>query len=96
MWFASMASPDEYPWTLHLAWKLLHNDPNALTLFAGNPYPGKPPRYIRAMLYRYTFAKPGNPKGLWWNRDRVSTWLPAMSAEDPRLIDVLKSEGWIP
>ena len=96
MWFASMASPDEYPWTLNLAWKLLHNDPNAVRLFAGNPFPGKPPRYIRAVLYRYTFAKPGNPKGLWWNRDRVSTWLPAMSVKDPRLIDFLKSEGWIP
>ena len=96
MWFAAMASPDEYPWTFNLAWKLLHNDPNAVRLFAGNPFPGKPPRYIRAVLYRYTFAKPGNPKGLWWNRDRVSTWLPAMSAKDPRLIDFLKSEGWIP
>jgi Lipase maturation factor len=96
MWFASMASTDEYPWTFNLAWKLLHNDPNVVRLFAGNPFPGNPPRYIRAVLYRYTFAKPGNPKGLWWNRDRVSIWLPAMSAKDPRLIDVLKSEGWIP
>ena len=96
MWFASMASPDEYPWTFNLAWKLLHNDPKALGLFAGNPFPGNPPRYIRAVLYRYTFAKPGNPKGLWWNRDRVSIWLPAISVKDSGLIDYLKSEGWIP
>ena len=27
MWFASMATPQDYPWTLHLVWKLLHNDP---------------------------------------------------------------------
>ena len=96
MWFAAMSSTDEYPWTFNLAWKLLHNDPNAVRLFAGNPFPGKPPRYIRAVLYRYSFEKPGNPKGLWWNRDLVSTWLPAVSAKDPRLIDFLKSEGWIP
>jgi hypothetical protein len=96
MWFASMSTPDEYPWTLHLIWKLLHNDSNAVSLFAGNPFPNKPPRYIRAVLYRYRFAEPGNPQGLWWNRERVSLWLLPMSADDSRLIGFLKSEGWIP
>ncbi|HEV8084809.1 MAG TPA: lipase maturation factor family protein [Chitinophagaceae bacterium] len=96
MWFASMESPNEYPWTLNLVWKLLHNDPNIINLFACNPFPDKPPRYIRAILYRYSFAKPGSAKGLWWHRDRMSIWLPAMSVNDPRLIDLLKSEGWIP
>lgn len=95
MWFAAMSTPDEYPWTLHLTWKLLHNDPNAVNFFAGNPFPGDPPRYIRAVLYRYRFAPPGNPEGLWWNRDRVGMWLPAMSVKDSRLIDYLKSEGWL-
>jgi hypothetical protein len=35
MWFASMSTVNEYPWTLHLVWKLLHNDPGALSLFGG-------------------------------------------------------------
>ena len=97
IWFASMSSPDEYPWTLHLVSKLLHNDPGAVGLFAGNPFPGKPPRYIRAILYRYSFAKPGNPEGLWWTRTRIGdTWIPAMSANDPRLAAFLKSYGWSP
>ncbi len=95
MWFASMSSADEYPWTLNLEWKLLHNDPNIVSLFAGNPFPGKPPRYIRAVLYRYTFAKPGNPQGLWWTREKIGDWLPAMSENDPRLIQFLKTYGWI-
>ena len=38
MWFAAMSTYDEYPWTLHLVWKLLHNDPGALSLFGGNPF----------------------------------------------------------
>jgi hypothetical protein len=97
MWFAAMSSPEEYPWTLNLVSKLLHNDPGAVGLFANNPFPDKPPRYIRAVLYRYNFAKPGNPDGLWWNRERVGDpWLPAMSADDPHLIEFLKSAGWIP
>lgn len=96
MWFAAMSSPDEYPWTLHLVWKLLHNDPGAVRLFASSPFPDKPPRYIRAVLYQYTFAKRGGPQGLWWNREQVRLWLPAMSANDPRLIEFLKGEGWLP
>jgi hypothetical protein len=93
MWFASMSSPSDYPWTLNLVYKLLHNDPAVVGLFAGNPFSEKPPRYIRAVLYRYTFAKPGNPEGRWWNRKRVNLWLPALSAIDPRLLEFVKNEG---
>nr|AGU11768.1 Lipase maturation factor [uncultured organism] len=96
MWFASMASVNEYPWTLNLVWKLLHNDPKIISLFADNPFPGKPPRYIRAVLYRYTFAKPNNPQGLWWHRELVSMWIPPLSVNDPQLIEYLRSAGWAP
>ncbi|HXB94981.1 MAG TPA: lipase maturation factor family protein, partial [Puia sp.] len=86
MWFASMSTPDEYPWTLTLVAKLLHNDPGTLSLFAGNPFPDKPPRYVRAVLYRYRFAPPGDPQHRWWTRERIGEpWLPAMSVDDPRL-----------
>ena len=95
MWFASMGTPQEYPWTLHLVWKLLHNDPGALSLFARNPFPDKPPRYVRATLYRYKFAKPGNPDGLWWTREALGAWLPALSINDPRLVRFLEQAGWI-
>ena len=95
MWFASMYTPAEYPWTLNLEWKLLHNDPKTLGLFANNPFPEGPPRYIRAVLYHYSFAKEGNTQGLWWTREKVTDWLPALSADDPRLIAFLKSYGWL-
>jgi hypothetical protein len=95
MWFASMSSADQYLWTYNLVWKLLHNDPGSVGLFAANPFPEKPPRYIRAVLYRYRFAKPSNPNGFYWTRDRVGEWLPVLSANDPRLINFLRSEGWI-
>jgi hypothetical protein len=95
IWFASMSTPDEYPWTVNLISKLLHNDPGAAGLFAENPFPRHPPRFIRAVLYKYSFAKPGNREGRWWNRERIGdNWLPAMSADDPRLIDLMKQNGW--
>jgi hypothetical protein len=87
MWFAAMSTPAEYPWTLTLVGKLLHNDPGAVGFFAGNPFPGKSPRYIRAVLYRYSFAPPGNAEARWWDRERVGEpWIPALSADDPRLV----------
>jgi hypothetical protein len=86
LWFAAMSTADEYPWTLTLVQKLLQNDPGTLSLFATNPFPDKPPRYIRAILYRYTFAPPGNPDHRYWNRQRLGApWLPPMSANDPHL-----------
>ncbi len=94
MWFASMAGPNEYPWTIHLVWKLLHNDPIALQLFAGNPFPDHPPRYIRAILYKYKFAAPGNPDNRWWDRKEISEWLPMLSLNDPRLTRAMELEGW--
>jgi hypothetical protein len=95
MWFAAMYSPEQYPWTLNLVWKLLHNDPGALSLFAGNPFPNRPPRYVRATLYRYSFAPPGNPHGLWWNRTALGLWLPPFSKDDPRLLRFLAVNKWI-
>jgi hypothetical protein len=95
IWFAAMSAPDDYPWTYHFVWKLLHNDAPTLGLLASNPFPQKPPRYIRAMLYRYEFAPPGNPQGAWWKRTSLGPWLPAFSAEDPRLRSILEACGWV-
>jgi hypothetical protein len=95
MWFAAMASPQDYPWTLHLVWKLLHNDPGAVGLFASNPFPGKPPRYVRAVLYRYSFAEASNRAGAWWTRERLGLWLPPFSPDSDRLRRILVAYGWI-
>ena len=94
MWFAAMGSPNEYPWTIHLVWKLLHNDPGALSLFANNPFPEKPPRHLRAMLYRYKFVA-ANDRNLWWVREELGEWLPPLSANNTRLRDLLERARWL-
>ena len=96
IWFAAMATPDQYPWTTHFVWKLLHNDAGALSLLANNPFPDKPPRYIRAVFYRYRFAPPRDPTGAWWKREPLGLWLPALSAADPKLRRFLAAYGWLP
>jgi hypothetical protein len=94
IWFAAMSTPDRYPWTLHLVWKLLHNDAGALSLLAGNPFPDAPPRFIRARFYRYAFAPADDPSGAWWTRTLVGEWLPPLSRDDPRLHRFLAAYGW--
>jgi hypothetical protein len=95
IWFAAMGSYEQYPWTLHFVWKLLHNDSGTLSLLAGNPFPGEPPRYIRAQLYRYRFTRPDEHDGTWWHRELVGPWLPALSAENADFRRVLALEGWL-
>lgn len=95
MWFASMSTPDQYPWTFNLEYKLLHNDATVLSLFANNPFPTRPPRFVRAVLYRYQFVPPGNPHHFWWTRQQLAVWISPMSANDSRLVEFLKAYGWI-
>jgi len=95
MWFAAMSTPGEYPWTFNFTWKLLHNDGPVLSLLRSNPFPQKPPHFVRAVLYRYEFAPPGNPAAAWWKRTRLGLWLPPLSAGDPRFRSILAACGWI-
>lgn len=95
MWFASMSTPQQYPWTLNLIWKLLHNDPKVTGLFVKNPFPDKSPRYIRAVLYRYHFTDPATEQGLWWKREKIKNWLPPISVNDKQMIKFLKNAGWL-
>jgi hypothetical protein len=94
IWFAAMATPDQYPWTVHLIWKLLHNDPGALELLANNPFPSSPPHFVRAVLYKYEFAAPQDGSRAWWKRTALGAWLPPLAANDPRLRQFLEAYGW--
>jgi hypothetical protein len=94
IWFAAMSSPDNYPWTLHFVWKLLHNDSGTLSLLANNPFPDKPPHYIRAQYYLYQFAPPESAARVWWNRKLVGSWLPPLSVDDANFKRFLTAYGW--
>lgn len=94
IWFAAMATPQQYPWTIHFVWKLLHNDRGTLSLLANDPFPNEPPRYVRAVLYRYRFTRPGEGAA-WWQRERLGLWLPAISVENAEVRRFLGAQGWL-
>jgi hypothetical protein len=81
MWFAAMASPLEHTWFIPFIGKLLEGDPATLKLLRRNPFPEHPPRYIRALYYRYRFTTPRERRktGAWWERTLVGEYLPAAS-----------------
>lgn len=91
IWFAAMSRPEEYPWTYHFVWKLLHNDAGTLSLLANNPFPVSPPHYVRARLYRYEFAPLGEKA--WWHRTLLGDWLPALTTSD--LEEAIRAQPWL-
>jgi len=84
MWFAAMSPYWEHPWVINLAGKLLEGDRPTLALLANDPFPGKPPRYLRMQWYEYRFAAPRNPEGNWWTRKFEEPYLEPISLDNPR------------
>ncbi|MEA2625319.1 MAG: hypothetical protein QOD06_1364 [Candidatus Binatota bacterium] len=93
IWFAAMSTAADYPWTLHFVWKLLHGDRGVIGLLANDPFPERPPRWVRARLFRYEFA-PRGERGTWWHRKEEGEWLPPLAADDPRLRNLIRSYDW--
>ncbi len=90
MWFAAMSTPLAHPWILALIEKLLENDGPTLRLLRRNPFPDRPPAFVRALLYHYRFTtwRERKETGAWWLRTRVGAYLPPLSlspAVDERL-----------
>ena len=84
MWFAAMSTPSDYPWFSELLLKLLQGDPQVLGLLRSNPFPDRPPTWIRARLYLYRFTTPEEHRqtGLWWDRKLAAPYFPAVRLKE--------------
>jgi hypothetical protein len=86
MWFAALGTPRENPWFVGLIHRLLQGSHEVNGLFASNPFPDKPPRYIRSVFYRYRFTTVGELRqtAAWWKREELREYLPTLSLEQFR------------
>jgi lipase maturation factor 1 len=86
MWFAALESPEQNPWLLGLIVRLLEGSRDVTGLLARNPFPDKPPHYIRAMFYRYRFTSSEERRqtGSWWKRQELREYLPTISRDQLR------------
>ncbi|BES88024.1 lipase maturation factor [Nesidiocoris tenuis] len=94
MWFAALGTYHQNPWIMSLTYRILTGQKDVLGLMDGarNPFPEKPPKFLRANLYHYSYTP-------WSQKDRVTTWtkrkvgeyFPVFSKDHPPLLDYLKN-----
>jgi len=78
MWFAALGTAEENPWCVAFCARLLQGEPSVLRLLAANPFPGAPPRYVRARLATYRFTR-GAGSRAWWTATPAGDYLAPIS-----------------
>jgi hypothetical protein len=60
--------------------RLLQGDRAILRLLRRNPFPDRPPVWIRARLFRYRFSSWAEWRrtGAWWTRDEAGPFVPPL------------------
>jgi lipase maturation factor 1 len=80
LWFASLGHWRNYPWVVQTEERLLLNEPDVLSLFAGNPFAAAPPKKVRAVIWQYWFTDRATKRkeGTWWRRELLGVYAPAL------------------
>jgi predicted DCC family thiol-disulfide oxidoreductase YuxK len=81
MWFAALGDHTDNPWFESLMRRLLEGSPPVLALLEANPFPDRPPKYVRAQLYDYRFADASTraATGQWWVRRLDGLYFPEVA-----------------
>lgn len=88
MWFAALGNVRQNPWFINFCIRLLQGSRPVLHLLEENPFPQKPPRFIRALLYNYKFTnfKEKEESGNWWKREFRRQYLRPISQDKIEVI----------
>jgi hypothetical protein len=84
MWFAALGDPRQEWWFANFLARVLEGSPDVLALLEANPFPDRPPRFVRAVLYAYRFTAPETRAvtGAWWSRKFAGEYVPPVSLTD--------------
>jgi hypothetical protein len=93
MWFAGLSDASREPWIVKLVYELLRENHTVTALLAKDPFRDRPPRYVRALLYRYRFAP--RTAAAFWERDLLGEYLRPLSKDDAELLTFLRRRGWL-
>lgn len=79
-WFLPFSNYHEESWFQDFLVRLLQGSPHVLKLLRYNPFPEKPPKYIRALIYDYEFTSVKEKKetGAWWRRTYAGIYSPVL------------------
>jgi hypothetical protein len=82
LWFASLDNWEQNRFVIYAQERLLTGSPAVMELFAGNPFPGAPPRQVRSVVWQYWFSdRAEKNQGLWWRRELIGLYAPALERE---------------
>lgn len=83
LWFAALSEWRSSPWFANFMVRLLQGSPSVSKLLATNPFPTKPPKYVRALLFEYRFTDRAERAagGAWWKRTPKSLFFPAITLD---------------
>jgi hypothetical protein len=78
LWFAALGTHRQSPWFASFMQRLLEGSPAVLALLDHNPFPARPPRYIRALAadYHFTDWTTRAATGAWWARESAGEYFP--------------------
>lgn len=81
MWFASLGNVYQNQWFVAFCQKLLEGSKDVTTLLEKNPFPEKPPKYVRARVFSYEMTDFGEltKTGNWWRRTYEREYMPPVS-----------------
>jgi hypothetical protein len=79
LWFASLTSFQNDPWVMTVEERLRDSEPAVLALFSYDPFQGRHPQEVRAVLWQYWFTDRLERKrtGAWWRREELGLYAPA-------------------
>jgi lipase maturation factor 1 len=80
MWFAALGYYHNHPWVHSFLIRLLEGSTDALSLLKHNPFPNKPPRYVRCVIYDYRFTNRGERRATkaYWKAERRGVYCPIL------------------
>ena len=69
-WFLPLGHYRYDAWLENFIYRLLKGTPEVLKLIKHNPFPAAPPRFVRSLMYEYTFSSRQEKRehGWWWRR----------------------------
>jgi len=80
MWFAALGYYHNHPWVHNFLVRLLEGSPSVLGLMKTNPFPDKPPRYVRCVVCDYRFANRDERRATkaYWKAERRGVYCPIL------------------
>jgi|SRR5579884_1224473 len=88
MWFAALGTYQDNPWFVNFMFRLLQGSRDVCDLMACPAEMRGGPKYVRALLFEYTFSdfETRRRTGQWWVREPRGYYLPPISMDNLREI----------